>query len=255
VVVAGDNAGANVDAFADDRVAQVGEVVGFGAPAKRDLLGLDEVADVSLGADAALRTKMRIRAKQSAVIDLGAIEDAAIADGNVVAKSRGLDDGVRTDPAVAADACGAETLHVRLNDGVRADLDLRIDDAGVRTKDGDALGHQATGTGHAYGLIKVHHLGVGIGAEDFIDALSLMRNHAQPVGDEHGGDVRKVELSVGVVGREAVEAREEFFGLEAIDARVDLAGIALIGLKRLVLDDCGYFREIERHTQHAAVAC
>src|SRR6185437_10013844 len=139
VVVAGDNAGANVDAFADDRVAQVGEVVGFGAPAKRDLLGLDEVADMSLGADAALRAKMRIRAKQSAVTDLGAIENAAIADGDVVAKSRGLNDRVRTDAAVAADACGAEKLHVRLNDGVHTDLDLLIGDACVGARDSDAL--------------------------------------------------------------------------------------------------------------------
>ena len=48
VVVAEDRARADVGARADDAVAQVGEVIGLGAPAHAGLLGLDEVADVRL---------------------------------------------------------------------------------------------------------------------------------------------------------------------------------------------------------------
>ena len=47
VIVAEDGAGADVDAFADLAVAEVGEVVGLAAPAEAGLLRLDEVADVA----------------------------------------------------------------------------------------------------------------------------------------------------------------------------------------------------------------
>jgi hypothetical protein len=46
VVVAGDRAGADVDAAADRRVADVGQMVGLGLRGDRAVLDLDEVADM-----------------------------------------------------------------------------------------------------------------------------------------------------------------------------------------------------------------
>ena len=83
VVVAGDGAGADVDALADDGVAEVAEVVGLGAFADGGFLGFDEVADVGSFADAAFGTEARVGAEDGVVGDLGVVEDAAVEDGDV----------------------------------------------------------------------------------------------------------------------------------------------------------------------------
>ena len=88
VVVAGDGARADVDAGADDGVAEVGEVVGLGAFAERDLLGFDEVADVGAVADVAFGAEVGVGAEDGAVGDVGVVEDAAVADGDAVAEWR-----------------------------------------------------------------------------------------------------------------------------------------------------------------------
>ena len=139
VVVAGDGAGADVDAGADDGVAEVVQVVGLGAFAEGDLLGFDEVADVGSFADAALGAQVGVGAEDGVVGDLGGVEDAAVADGDVVAERGVLDDGVGADAAVGADVRGAEELDVGLDDGVGADVDLGVDDAGLGAEDGDAV--------------------------------------------------------------------------------------------------------------------
>ena len=84
-----------------------------------------------------------------------------------------LDDGVGADAAVGADGGGAEELDVGLDDGVGADGDFGVDDAGFGAEDGDARGHEAAGGGEAHGGVEVHHLGDGVGAEDFVDAVGL----------------------------------------------------------------------------------
>src|ERR1039458_8021570 len=52
VVVAGDDAGADVYAVADDGIAAIGEMVGLGAAPQRGFLGLTKIADLRLLADA-----------------------------------------------------------------------------------------------------------------------------------------------------------------------------------------------------------
>ena len=58
VVVAGDRARADVDAFADLRVAQIGEMVRLRTFAQLRFLGLDEVADVRAFSDFAAGAQM-----------------------------------------------------------------------------------------------------------------------------------------------------------------------------------------------------
>ena len=85
--------------------------------------------------------------------------------------------------------------------------------------------------------VQVHHLGDGVGAQHLVHAPGLQGHDALAVGDQQGGNVRQVELAVGVVGGEQVELAEERRGLEAVDAGVDLAGGELGGRERLLLDD------------------
>ena len=99
--------------------------------------------------------------------------------------------------------------------------DFGVDDAGFGAEDGDAGGHEAACGGEAHGGVEMHHLGDGVGAEDFVDGVGLDGDDALAFGDEHGGDVGEVELAVGVVGVEGVEFGEEGAGFEAVDAGVD----------------------------------
>ncbi len=80
VVVAGDGACPDVDACADDGVAEVVQVVGLGAFAEGGFFGFDEVAHVGSVADAALGAEVGVGAEDGVVGDLCAVEDAAVAD-------------------------------------------------------------------------------------------------------------------------------------------------------------------------------
>ena len=237
VVVAGDGSGAYVDAGADDGIAEVVEVVGFGTLAHGDFFGFDEVAYVGVFADVAVGAKVGVWAEDGSVVDGGLVEDAAVADGDVVADGGVLDDGVGADAAVGADAGGAEDLDVRFDDGVGGDGDGGVDDAGFGAEDGDAVCHEAVGGGEAHGGVEVHHLGDGVGTEDLVDAVGFDGYDAFAVGYEHGGYVGEVELAVGVVGVECVEFGEELGGFEAVDAGVDLGRGELAGGEGFLLDD------------------
>src|ERR1039458_10788814 len=63
IVIAGDGARADVDAFADFRVAQIAEVICLRPLTELDFLGLDEVAHVSAFAYLASGAQMRIRSQ------------------------------------------------------------------------------------------------------------------------------------------------------------------------------------------------
>ena len=80
VVVAGDGASADVGAFADLRVAEIGEMAGLGAFAELRFLGFDEVADVRVLADLAAGAEVREGADLRAIGDGGILKHRALAD-------------------------------------------------------------------------------------------------------------------------------------------------------------------------------
>ena len=254
VVVAGDGSRADVDTRADDGVAKIVEVVGLGSFAESHLLGLDKVADVRAFADAALGAEMSVGTEDRSIAYFGAVEDAAIAHGDFVAESRLLDDGVGADAALGADLCRSQQLYIGFDDGVRTNRNGGVDDTGFRAEDSDALRHETLRRLHAHSCVEVHHLGDGVGTENLVDALGLDGDDAFAVGDQHGGYVGEVELTVRVIGREGIELVEEGFRLETIDAGVDLGRIQLVGAERLLLDDGSHFRLAGGGTQHAAIA-
>ena len=121
VVVAGDGSGSNVGALADFSIAQISEMVRFGACGELCILQLHEISDAGVGANAGAAPQPRERS------DVGVGFNMRIGDrgeGRYVDASREsgiLDDGARADAAVLADFGPAEYLRERLDDGVGSD--------------------------------------------------------------------------------------------------------------------------------------
>ena len=76
---------------ADAAVAQIGQVVGLGAPADLDLLHLDEVADMGVLADVGAGPQPRIGADQGAFTDDAALQVAEGADHRAGSRPSPLD--------------------------------------------------------------------------------------------------------------------------------------------------------------------
>ena len=87
VVVAGNDACADVGSFVYYGVAKIGEVAGFDALVKPGLLGFDEVADVDVFADFAAGAEASEGTDPGSVRDGAVSEDAALEDQNAVAQS------------------------------------------------------------------------------------------------------------------------------------------------------------------------
>src|ERR1035437_3755237 len=138
IIIAGDGARPDVHAFPNLGVAKIGEVVGLRAFAQPRLLGLHKVADVRAFANVAAGPQMRVRSKLRAVAYHGIFQDAARPNQNSVADFAVGDDGIRPNTAVGADLGFANELHERLDDSVRANLNVGIDVARLGTEDGCA---------------------------------------------------------------------------------------------------------------------
>src|SRR3546814_2302677 len=112
-----DGAGADVDARADLRVAQVGQVVGLAAHAHARVLGLDEVAHVHAVGEHGARAQPRERANLHRAFGARAVDVAVRADLGAGGEVGVADAAERSDaPALAArDAPFEHDLHVDLD--------------------------------------------------------------------------------------------------------------------------------------------
>lgn len=259
VVVAGDDACSDVGTGADDRITEIGEVVGLGAFAERGFLCLNKVADVGICADVALRADVAVGAELCAVTNDGIGEDAAVADENAFTDNAVFNNRVRTDAAVGADLCFAEKLREWLQNGVCSDFHAGVDGDGLGAEDGYALRHQLGGGAIAQAGVEVHHFRDGVGAEDFVDGISGDGDDAFFIVDHHGRDVREIELAGGVGVLQAAEAVKELLRIEGVDAAVDLAQALGCGehviRERLLFDDARDIIGAILLAQDAAVAC
>src|SRR5690606_20967869 len=102
VVVAGNGTGAYVYTLANDRIADIGQVIGLGTLAQLALLDFHEIADMSLSTDVGAGTPARIGPYASFICDLRFLDMAEGLDMRAGADNRVFDDAVRTD----ADAVG-----------------------------------------------------------------------------------------------------------------------------------------------------
>ena len=142
VEVARDRPRANVDVFADLRVAQVGEVPHLCVGPERAVLHLAEVADVRAFAHARAFAQVAERADVAVVLHHGVFQHrcqhvAAVADGAA------FDDRVRADGASFADGRFPAQVRVRLDDRILPDGDVRPDVRRRRIDDGDTGEHPA----------------------------------------------------------------------------------------------------------------
>ena len=114
VVVAGDDAGADVGFLADLGVAEVGEVAGFDAGVPSfDFFGFDEVADVDVLADLASGAHTGEGTDVGTVGDGAVGQDAALANDDSLAQRAVLDHGIGPDGRVGADACACRAVAQR----------------------------------------------------------------------------------------------------------------------------------------------
>src|ERR1022692_4203637 len=237
IVIAGDGARPDVDAFANLGVAKIGEVVGLGTFAQPRLLGLHEVADVRAFADVAPGPQMRIRSKVRAVAHHGIFQNAARPNQNPVADFAVGDDGVRANAAVGADLGLANELDERLDHGVRANLNVGIDVARLGTEDGRAGQHQLAGLLIAKLGVQFCQFDPRVDPEHFAGVGGGQRQHLFAGLDQQRYDVGQVVLVMSVVGLELADVGIERLGRERVHASVDLALLAFRTTQRFLFDD------------------
>ena len=143
VVVAGDGAGADVHIPTDFRVADVGEVRCFGTFVKDRLLGLHEVSDLDVGAQAGARSQMgigphrRMRPDDGFLGHRSRLDVHVVADGDVDQMHPGLDHRTGADGGLPFEG------HERIDHRIVADGNRRIDDHGLRIPEGHPFLHEA----------------------------------------------------------------------------------------------------------------
>ncbi len=229
VVVAEDRPGADVGLLAHRSVAQIGQVVGLGAPAHLDLLDLDEVADVGLLADVRARPQPRV----------------------------GSDDGARTHDrpfqmAEGADHRAGLDLHPRAEDHIGLDhrpagdacVPREVDR--VRRCHADALGHQRRAAAGLEDRFRRGQLGLGVDPHHRVLGCEGGA-HGQPVGIGQADDIGEVVLALAVL---VVHAREEpeqhrrgrgdHIGVAGVDGELIRQGV-------LGLDDPRKLVSLEHH--------
>ena len=241
VVVRGDRAGAEVDALAERRVADVGEVVGLGAVAERGVLDLDEVADVDVAAERRAGAQARERSNRRARADARA-ERLAV-DVREGPDRRAGGDGRVLHQAVRADAHAVAELDPTFEDAADVDLDvLAADELATlvearRIGEPDAAFHQPHGGGALVAPLEVGELDRAVDAEDLGLARGGDARHRDAGRDRQADDVGEVVLAGGVVVAQLGEPALERARRRGHHAGVDLADRTL-GLARvLLLDD------------------
>ena len=144
------------------------------------------------------------------------------------------------DRAARADAGAAAQERARLDHRVAADLDAGVDQRALRIDDRHA-GERVLALDAGLGQ-RAHagELDAAVDAERERRVRDHVGGDELAVGAQERQHVGQVELTLGVVGGEPPERRDEVAARERVDARVDLADRLLLGgrvARHLRLDD------------------
>src|SRR5215467_475194 len=142
IVIACDDAGADVDVLADRRIAQISKVLGFRTRPQRRFLDLNEVADLHLGAKSGPHAEVRIRTDRNIFTNDTIDDHASFKHGTTRRNFRVRYTAERMDGDVFTDDSAAIDLDRRVNDAIRTDLNFRIDESAGGIYNRHALGHQ-----------------------------------------------------------------------------------------------------------------
>ena len=237
VVVDEDRAGADVDVVADDRVAEVADVVRLRLAPDPRLLELDEVPDLGARADVRLRSQMAERPQHGAVLDDRVGEHAVGLEHHAVAEAASRHVAAGRDDTLAADRRRAFEDDLGVHHAVGADRDGVLDigargvedrHAGLHELVEDAAALDRGERGKLLTVVDPERLD-RVGGRDGLDAPGRPSQDADDIGE--------IVLTLVVVGLDLRERLPEPLGLEAVDARVDLDDLLLVVRRVAVLDD------------------
>ena len=107
---------------------------------------------------------------------------------------------------------------------------------------------------HAERSVQLHHLGDGVGAEDFRRVGCFQRDNTLPGSPQNGRHVGQIVFAMGVVGLQRVNMTIESVDAKNINAGVDFRKVLLVWCQRFLLDDSGDFRTGRRGAQNPAIA-
>ncbi len=236
VVVAGNRAGADIDAFTDSRVAEVREVIRFGATPHRRLLQFDEVSDVRILTDARLRPEVRERPDartrtnprlddQAETVDPHAVSDFGVDDADV-----GLDHDIRSHGRPSLE------VHARMDHRVRADRYVRSDPGGGRIDHCDTGGHQLAGPPRSHDCCQVGELLTTVHSQNLGRVVQHDCLDPKAAFAVHPDEIWKVILVLRVSRPDLADRGEQRREIEGVDAAVDLPDPALL-LGRVAMFD------------------
>ena len=215
--------------LADVGVPDIGQVRHFGTGADHRVLGLDERAQLALGAQAGTRPQI------GEWSDVGPIADHGVAavrsDHRGAVADRNAGQGrVRADGGPSAHPGAPEQLGARVDDSVAADRHVDVDPGGGRIDDGDpgplVGGHDAPvqlsgEVGQLHPVIDAGHQG---------GVVDVLGTHHLPIGSGDRNGVGQIQLVLRVVCGQPAQCGAERADVEGVDACIDLAdGALLIG--------------------------
>src|SRR6266568_4677366 len=229
--------GADRDVSSDLAVADIGEVIGFGALPDAARLDLDEVAEVHVGGEARARPDAGVGADAAVRADVGLLDVAERLD-----RRAGRDPHV-LQYAICADCDLVAEPHVTLEDAVDVNRDV--------TAAAEVPAHiTARGVGDAHALLqkrldrialvdafKLRELAAAVDAERFPRGIGLRRRHGDPFARRERDDIGQVILLLGVLVFQPDEPVFQLLGRGHDDTGVDFVQGALARAGVFFLDD------------------
>ena len=199
IVVAGDDAGSDVDILPDGRITQISEMLCFCCGADRRFLELHEVADLDLIADHAFRPQARKRTKRNVFADGTVVQNATLEYCRPISDLHVRHPVERPDSDVLANHGLPVDLNGWVNNAVRTDLNVGVDKCAFRIDDRHAVGHQLFTLPSPHQAIHDSKLLARVYAENFLDRGNLECANLFALVDENADDICEVILALSVV--------------------------------------------------------
>src|SRR5262249_43604037 len=151
------------------------------------------------------------------------------------------------DGAARADPCLAEQLYAGLDDRVRANLDLRVDQHRLRQIDGYARLHQPSTLPLAEDVVYLGKLRARVTPQNLLRVGHYLCERGFTCLSKQGNRVGQIELVVNVQRTQVAEARPQLFEGEAVHPGVDLVDGLLVVAECRLLHDGSYFAVLSAH--------
>ncbi len=141
------------------------------------------------------------------------------------------------DTALLSDHRIARDLGERADDGVHADLHVRIHRDRFGLLDRHALDHQFADLALAQDAIGLGEFDTIVDPEKFVGVRNLQRGHAHAGANENRNHIGEIVFARRIIGAQLMDMLPQRCGFKAKNPRVDLAHRELLGRAGFVLDD------------------